>query len=341
VLPVLGRVALADLKPSDVRGLQADLLAQGKSAKYVKNIISGSFRAMIQQARIDELVTRDIFAGIKWPRWTPPEPDPFTADEVRRILEYFRTKRFSFHAGVKSTSRRTRPHPAYHAFVQLLVTTGMRPSEAAGLQWGDIDLVGRRLHVRRSRHLYTYGEPKTARARRTVELFDSTVDLLRALQPLHVTPDQPVFTNTNGQPIEPNSFLLPWYDCLRVKGIRQRGLYATKDTFVTNALTVGVRIAWLEQQTGVEYSTLRRHYGRWMPGEDRTELERFAALDAGLFGSPGGDLSARPEGPGGQFPKKPRISYVGEMRKGGLEPPRVLPHRILNPISIIKIHKIQ
>src|SRR5262249_28457615 len=29
----------------------------------------------------------------------------------------------------------------------------------------------------------------------------------------------------------------------------------------------GVKIAWLENQTGVNYLTIRRHYGKWMPTE--------------------------------------------------------------------------
>ena len=81
VVPVLGHSLLTEMRASDVRGLQAELLSRGLSVKYVKNIISGSFRAMIQQAKVDELVTRDIFAGLRWPRWRPPEPDPFTPDE--------------------------------------------------------------------------------------------------------------------------------------------------------------------------------------------------------------------------------------------------------------------
>jgi hypothetical protein len=135
-----------------------------------------------------------------------------------------------------------------------------------------ITLDGARLHVRRSRHLWEYGDPKTASSRRTVELFPEAVHLLRCIQPLHVTPDMPVFTNTRGQPVEPNSLLPHWYTCQRALGIRVRGLYSTKDTYVTAALQVGVKIAWLEQQTGVSYATLRRHYGKWMPtdGEERT-----------------------------------------------------------------------
>ena len=88
-----------------------------------------------------------------------------------------------------------------------------------------------------------------------------------APQPLHVTPGQPVFTTTTGTPIEPETFSAHWYDCLHALGIRQRGLYATKDTFVTTALEAGVKIAWLEQQTGVAYATLRKHYGGWMASE--------------------------------------------------------------------------
>jgi len=53
-----------------------------------------------------------------------------------------------------------------------------------------------------------------------------------------------------------------WYAAPRALGLRVRGLYSTKDTFVTTALDAGVKIAWLETQTGVNYLTLRRHYGK-------------------------------------------------------------------------------
>ena len=333
VLPILGKKLLAELRPSDVRGLQAELLQQqvrrkdgtvkNRSVKHAKNIVAGSFRAMIRQARIDEVIISDVFAGLKWPQWTPPKPDPFTVDEVRRVIAWFRAKRFGFHPGRESTNNRYQPHPAYAAFVLLLFTTGMRPSEAAGLQWVDIDLGRRRLHVQRSRHMYDYGAPKTESARRIVELPEIVVEDLRRLQPLHVTPEAPVFTNTGGNPIEPKAFSRHWYDCLRALGIRQRGLYCTKDTFVTRMLEAGAKIAWLEAQTGVNYATLRRHYGQWMTGEDDTELQRLEQLDPGLFG---GKLPPTSTGRGGQFPEKPRKVYIQEVRGGGLEPPRVLPH---------------
>ncbi len=79
--------------------------------------------------------------------------------------------------------------------------------------------------------------------------------LLATILPLRARPDLAVFTNTNGQPIEPKAFSRHWYDCLRALGIRQRVCIALKDTFVSAALDADVKKAWLESQTGVNYET--------------------------------------------------------------------------------------
>src|SRR4029077_12293216 len=112
-------------------------------------------------------------------------------------------------------------------------------------------------------------------------------------------------------------FRAHWYVCLRELGIRQRGVYATKDTFVTTALLAGVKIAWLEQQTGVAYATLRRHYGKWMPSEGESELRRFAALDPGLFS---GQIVSADRGRADTIFASGRKSERRKVRKGGLEP---------------------
>jgi len=119
------------------------------------------------------------------------------------------------------------------------------------------------------------------------------VEILRTIQPLRVTPTTPVFTTTTGTRIEPKTFSSHWYDCLRTLGVRMRGLYGTKDTFVTMALRVGAKIAWLENQTGVNYATLRRHYGKWMTTEDRTEQQKFAGVDASLLAEAGEQAESR------------------------------------------------
>jgi hypothetical protein len=83
-----------------------------------------------------------------------------------------------------------------------------------------------------------------------------------------------------------------------------------------------VRIAGREQQTGVNYLTLRRHYGKWMPQERESELRRFAALEPGLFG----EIVPQTTVVGGTIPVTPETISGTRVRGGGLEPPRVLPH---------------
>lgn len=299
LLPILGDLELSELRAADVRALQHQLLTQpppaqpkprrGRaslgvplSVKTVRNVILGSLAAFLRQARTDELVTRDLLAGLEWEEWEPPEADPFTADERERILAWFAAR--TYRAG-----NERRPWPAYHAYLHLLFWSGMRPSEAAGLKVGRLDLERLLVHVRESRTLGRQGRPKTRAARRTLSIFPATAALLRAIVPVPSTPDTPVFRNVEGGALNHENLYRLWYAGLQALGIRQRGLYATKDTFVTEALYrtrqagVPLDIPWLERQTGVQYQTLKRHYGRWWPDETGAELARFAALYPALF----------------------------------------------------------
>lgn len=321
-----------------MRGLQAELLAREHaprkgyetkgtrlSVKTVRNALAGSFRALWRQVRADEPETVDLFVGLTWPEWDPPEPDPLTPDEMRRILGWFRTHRFGFAPLPGSMGVPRLVHPPFHGYVLALFTSGLRPSEASGSQWQDIDLARGCLYVRRSFHRYTYGAPKTRSARRTVELLSETVRVLRALQPLHVTPETPVFTSTLGGPIDPKRFSDLWGVALRACGIRPRGLYTTKDTFVSLALRVCGPL-WVERQTGVAYATLQKHYAKWMPQEDdRAELDRLSAA-FGVSGDAGEPkLSPTKGGPGEQFTQVLENVAIGECRGRDSNPHGVTP----------------
>ena len=160
VLPQLGGVPLSEIRPKDIRALQAELLATRSektkkplSVKTVKNVISGSFRTMIGQAMVDGLVTQDPFAGIAWPKWIPPGADPFTDEERRKIIRWFFEKKFAFQPLVGSTKRRLLTHAPFCAYVHALFWNFMRPSEASGLCWSDVDVEEGVAYIRRSRHL--------------------------------------------------------------------------------------------------------------------------------------------------------------------------------------------
>ncbi|HEX7410436.1 MAG TPA: hypothetical protein VF515_22685, partial [Candidatus Binatia bacterium] len=102
--------------------------------------------------------------------------------------------------------------------------------------------------------------------------------ILREIQPLNLRPDAAVFTNLDGRPIEPKAFSTHWYHCLRVLGLPVRGLYSTKDSYVSLLMSRGMNPVWLEEQTGVRFETLRKHYGKWMRSEGADQLRKLADL---------------------------------------------------------------
>ena len=101
--------------------------------------------------------------------------------------------------------------------VWLALATGMRRGEVLALTWGDVDLRGSKLSVRRQ-----YGkehqlkDTKTPKSRRTIALDSVTVKMLRewALQQKHelgakgtpVTRETPVCSNRDGAYLEPDTF---------------------------------------------------------------------------------------------------------------------------------------
>ncbi|MCH8007226.1 MAG: tyrosine-type recombinase/integrase [Planctomycetes bacterium] len=67
-------------------------------------------------------------------------PDPFTEEERDNLLAYFRAK-----------------VPFYFPFLHVLFWTGMRPSEALALLWGDVDLRNGYISITKSRTLDAEG----------------------------------------------------------------------------------------------------------------------------------------------------------------------------------------
>ena len=134
ILPQMGEVALAEVPTRALMDFQSYLLHDilrlkkgakpGLSAKTARNIIDGSFRAMVRDVRdIDGLMTGDPFVAVQWPDKEIERRDAFTKEDRDKILDYFRSN-----------------EPFYYPFVFTMFWTGMRPSECTALRVGDVDL---------------------------------------------------------------------------------------------------------------------------------------------------------------------------------------------------------
>lgn len=278
LLGQVGDVALEELSLEHLDRLRVYLRVERcLSEKTVRNVIDGTLRAMVRDARKAGVAAEFPFPDLEWGRAIVPGPDPFSPAERDQLLEYFRCK--TWRVGRGNGHYEPSLHPSYYAFLLTLFFTGMRPSEAAALRVRSLDLATGSLYVERSRSLGYEAAPKTAAAARIVRLTRRNGAVLTELVAERAAPDSYVFMNTLAQPIEQRSFYRLFRDAQHELELRPRDLYATKDTYISVALTAGVNLTWLSEQTGVAEATLRKHYGRFIHSSESDAIE-LAKIDS-------------------------------------------------------------
>jgi len=228
------------------------------SLKTCKNIVNATFRACYRDARrIDRLPALqgdNPFAALTWPRTPWKDPDPFSEDERDKIIGHFREN-----------------VPHYSPFVLTQFLTGMRPSEALALRWADIDFERRLISITKSRYIDDGGATKTAGSVREIKIVPQVADELRALfkrtaRWRDLDGQEHVFLNEDGKPMDFHTWrgkLLGrktkagaktphgvWYRALRGAGVRPRGPYHTRHTFISVGLSYGANIKWLADYCG-------------------------------------------------------------------------------------------
>ena len=164
-------------------------------------------------------------------------------DELRQFLE--------------ATSSATL-YPMWH----LVAMTGMRRGEVCGLHWGDIDAAAKTLTVRRSRvpvrGIVFEETPKTRRIR-MVDLDPATVEVLKELHERQrkaravVELDDSanyLFTDDDGQPIDPNFVSRAFRNAVAAAGIRHIPLHGLRHTHASHMIDAGVAISVVSKRLG-------------------------------------------------------------------------------------------
>ena len=144
-------------------------------AKYLTPV-----KALFATAWEDGVIERNPTVGVRvlcGPAHGEHAQRAMTEAEWRRLLEYLPAQWRTFH--------------------QLLLETGMRVSEALGLDWSDVELQAPpRIHVRRQHYRGTTGPLKTRASRRQLPLSADLAERLAALRPDGA--QGPVFVTRNG-----------------------------------------------------------------------------------------------------------------------------------------------
>lgn len=252
IIPKLGN------EVSPVEGLQFKQLVKFRSwmieeleltVKTCRNVIDGSLRAMYRSVWAAGAPANNPFEVLEWPDRLVPPPDPFTEDERDRILEKYRETQ-----------------PRLYPYVYLMFWTGLRPSEAAALRLGDIDLTAGKFMIRKSRVLGEENATKTVGSKRTKEMLPNLIEVLKAMPTrLHGSEKEYLFTNNAGSPIDPNEFRKRyWYGVLAALKIRPRKPYCTRHTFISAMLSAGVRAKYISEYVGTSLQMIEEDYGKYI-----------------------------------------------------------------------------
>jgi integrase len=192
VLPVLGDKRLTAIEPWDIQKLYQDMLERGLSASTVRGA-HAVIRSALKQAVRWRFLPANPADAVDLPSPKAGQHLALTPDQARRFL-----------AAADASP--------WRALYQVLVVCGLRPGEAFGLRWADVDLAAGRLAVRRG---VTYdagrnvvlAEPKTRGSRRSMpippELQTALADHLERTRGV-ANPLGLVFPNADGRPIHPN-----------------------------------------------------------------------------------------------------------------------------------------
>jgi integrase len=250
VIPRIGAVRLDALTPKILSDLYADLREHGTgrngglSPQSVKNTYTLINRALEDAVRMRVLKENPNRRAPR-PKVPKTEADVWSPAEAAEFLARTTDDRF---------------WPAW----LLLLTTGMRRGEIAGLRWRDVDLDAGRLTVRQS--VVTAGyqvhtkDPKTSGSRRTVALDTLTVAALRAhrrrvehefqLLDAVLEPTTRVFLSESGEELHPQSLTYRFRKAAEDAGLRPISIKDGRHTSATVALAANTHPKIVSERLG-------------------------------------------------------------------------------------------
>lgn len=265
-LPWFGASPVGTVKVSDVGMRMGAAALEGKTWNNVLAV----GRVVFDLAVADRAIAGNPSRAIDFRKVQQEAPDPFTLEEVDRILP--------------ALERRWGPEVAdYYEFAFF---TGLRPSEQIELHWSDVDLAGGIARIHRGRVRQVARQTKTY-VGRDIELQGRARAVLERQRARTQLAGAHVFLNPNTGK--------PWHDekrqrlmfnaALKILGIRHRSAYQTRHTCATVLLMAGAKPAWAANQMGHSLEVFWRVYARWISGQDHgSELAKVEAFTGKSIG---------------------------------------------------------
>lgn len=234
----LGRMRLAEVTPADVKGYGRTLAEEGFRPATIRRKLA-PVKALFATAVEEGVIRSNPTAGV---RVGVGSADLVPEEERVKVLAPVELERLL--AEVPDGWRRL--------FVRLLAQTALRQSEGLGLRWRDLDLSGRRLHVRQRVRDGQVGAPKSGRGRREVPLSPGLARELaeHRLRSEWSGDEHYVFSGAEGRPLQGRD-CYRWYKPAAARaGVPRAGFHALRHTAASRWLLSGVTIAQVARLLG-------------------------------------------------------------------------------------------
>lgn len=255
VAPRFGDVRLDDLQPRHLDDLYH---TEGLSPSSRNKLVNAALRACLSSAvvrgEMDKAVFDRIYHSTKpFKERETVEPHPLSRDQMQQILG----AAHALHDAAK---------PSWALFLEWQFSTGTRPSEALGLQHGNVNRDKRIAWITRGWVEGRWTTLKTASSRRTISIPEAVLSRIPR------GPDGVRIFEAAGSLKHMRDFL--WYPIVSSLGIPDTPFYATRATAITMMLQSGVSVADVARQVGDRISTIERHYYKHT-GTTRLDLDRI------------------------------------------------------------------
>lgn len=231
------------------------------SNKRINNIMI-PLRGICWDAYKDELIDRNPMERIKNLEVRQDEPDPFSPDEMMKILQ-------ACTGQIKN-------------LFQFAFSTGLRTSELIALEWGDVDWNESVVRIRRAKVRGEIKVTKTYSSERDIKLSSWALAALKSQKEYTHLKGKEVFHNPRtDEPWKDDAPIrrTAWQPALKRAGVRLRNPYQTRHTYASVLLSQGVNPMFVAQQMGhKDWGMIRKRYGRWIPEIDTSSGDKIEAF---------------------------------------------------------------
>ncbi|MGA8475790.1 MAG: tyrosine-type recombinase/integrase [Candidatus Cybelea sp.] len=240
VQPYLGKVQLAELSPARLKTFYTSL--EPCVSPSMRARVHAALRAMLNHARYEGIVVRPLFDSIRpaIPRYKRPPVEPLNEKQIAALL------------------KAAKGHRIAEALIPLALDSGMREGELIGLRWEDVDIRGRKIHVRKAASEVA-GEismeaPKSGSGR-SIPVSEATIAALKRRKAIAgregLADCELVFPAERGGPLYKSNFLRETWGPLReAAGIRKARFHDLRHTCATMLLKANLHPKVVQERLG-------------------------------------------------------------------------------------------